>query len=122
MKKTVDKDMFRAAFDNATCCDHFSYEALGALFDHLTNEEKQTGEEIELDPYSICRNYTEYSSAVNAVIKRYRNKHLYDEHEDNFKKEAASLEWLYTQTVVIEVPSNSVIIQEPDIHIIIQDF
>jgi len=115
MKKTVDKDMFRAAFNNANYWDHFSNEALGALFDHLTNYEEETGEEMELDPISICSNYTEYSSAVEA-IDTYNSSYRYV-HEENAteeEKEAAALEWLYSKTVVIEVAhfGNTIIIQD----------
>jgi len=113
MKQTVNKDLFRAAFNNASCRDHFGNSALGALFDHLINEEEETGEEMELDPISICSNYTEYSSAVEA-IDTYNSSYRYV-HEENAteeEKEAAALEWLYSKTVVIEVSQIGIIIQD----------
>lgn len=42
--------------------NNFSYEGKIALFDYLENYEDETGEKIELDPISLCCEYTEFEN------------------------------------------------------------
>jgi hypothetical protein len=61
MKQTIDKGAFRDAFDRMGRGGQFSYEALGMIFDHLTELEEGTGVETELDPIAVCCEFTEYA-------------------------------------------------------------
>jgi hypothetical protein len=63
MKQTIDKGAFRDAFHRMGRGDQFSYEALGMIFDHLTELESETGHECELDPIAVCCEFTEYATA-----------------------------------------------------------
>ena len=60
MKQTLNKDTFRFLFDQIRP-NHFSYEALGTLFDYFEQYEDDTGEVIEFDPIAICCEYAEMS-------------------------------------------------------------
>ena len=59
MKQTINKDQFRHAFQNMGRGEQFSYEALGLLFDHLTDYESHSDEELELDVIALCCDYVE---------------------------------------------------------------
>lgn len=61
MKQTITKSMFRDAFVRMGRKDQFSYEGLGALFDHIKSLEQDTGEEFELDVIELCCDFTESS-------------------------------------------------------------
>lgn len=43
--------------------DNFSWEALDALYEYLTDLEESTGEQIELDVIALCCEFSEYSIA-----------------------------------------------------------
>lgn len=60
MKQTIDKGAFRDAFHRMGRGGQFSYEALGMIFDYLTELEEGTGVETELDPIAICCEFAEY--------------------------------------------------------------
>lgn len=59
MKQTINKDQFRHAFQNMGRGEQFSYEALGILFDHLTDYESHSDDELELDVIGLCCEYVE---------------------------------------------------------------
>ena len=63
MKQTVTKSEFTAAFHNANRANNFSHAGLEALYDYLTELERDTGEECELDVIALCCDFTEYSVA-----------------------------------------------------------
>lgn len=71
MKSTVDFRAFCDSFSE-TYKDNFSYDGKRALFDYLTEYEKSTGEELELDPVAYCCEYTEYDdlAEINAHYSR----------------------------------------------------
>lgn len=69
MKTTVDLYAFRNAFFNYNRGEQFSYEALVALFDHLTDYEDAVGEEIELDVVAICCDCSE--DTADSLIEMY---------------------------------------------------
>ena len=100
MKQTVNIYQFRDAFQ-AQRPNQFSYSALSALFDYLEELERDTGEEIELDVISLCCEWSEYSSAVNACTAWGWN--LSDENE--------ALEKLRDNTQVIQF-DNGILVQD----------
>lgn len=61
MKQSVTFYQFCDAFSE-TYKNNFTYEGKKALFEYLEQYEEETGEEIELDPVSLCCEYTEYES------------------------------------------------------------
>lgn len=59
MKQTVTLSSFRDAFFRCNRGEQFTYEALELIFDYIEEYECSTGEEIELDPVSICCEWAE---------------------------------------------------------------
>ena len=62
MFQRVNFSDFRQAFHNHDRGNQFSYEGLKALFDYLEEQERDTGEEMELDVIALCCEYSEYKS------------------------------------------------------------
>ena len=60
MFQRVNFSDFRQAFLNHDRGNQFSYEGLKALFDYLEEQERDTGEEMELDVIALCCEYSEY--------------------------------------------------------------
>lgn len=68
MKTNVTKSDFTAAF--ATSEERkgqFSYGALCALYDYLTQLEEDLDQDIDFDMIALCVEYTEYGSAIEAA-------------------------------------------------------
>ena len=67
MKQTVNSYKFEQAFRNCGRFggdnDNFSYEALQLLFEYFEELEESCDMEIELDPISICCDFTEATKA-----------------------------------------------------------
>jgi hypothetical protein len=70
MKTTVSRYDFERAFVDYGRKDQFSYEALGLLFAYLEEYEESTGEEIELDVFALCCDYSE--DHHEDIISNYR--------------------------------------------------
>lgn len=79
MKQKVDFQTFEKAFIAYDRQNHFP-EGLRDLFDYLTEYERDTGEEIELDVIALCCDYTE--SKLSEVLKEYSLESI-DELRDN---------------------------------------
>jgi len=68
MKITVTEIRFIYTFKfNATLKDNFSNEGLKALFSYLVESEKETGQEMEFSPVSICLDFAEYGSLSDFI-------------------------------------------------------
>jgi hypothetical protein len=67
MKMTIDSHGFRNAFANFGRQDQFSHNGLQALFNHLEDIEQVGGGEIELDVVSLCCDFTEFATALEAA-------------------------------------------------------
>ena len=113
MKSTVSLNDFREAFRIAGRQTQFSRDALEALFEYLEQYEDETGDELELDPIAICCEFAEYGSAREAA-----EEYGWDEDElewhpckDPVIVEAAALEWLDDNTMVLKLPAGGVILQ-----------
>lgn len=86
--------------------DQFSYEALGAIYDYITDQEECSGIETEFDPIAICCCWTEYNSEYEAA-KQYTDQ--FDSIKDNDERQEAARLYLEERTVVLET-ENSIVI------------
>ena len=102
MKVTVNQNLFVSRFV-AIRPEKFSREALVALFDFLDKEEEDLGEEQELDVISICSEWTEYGSAVEAAEAYGWEDPTPEGGERDSTAERAALEFLQDETAVIEL-------------------
>lgn len=59
MIQTINLSDFRDAFKRCGRDDHFSYEALGVMFDYIEQYEQETGVQQEFDPIGICCEWAE---------------------------------------------------------------
>jgi hypothetical protein len=98
MKQTINFYDFEQAFKQHGRIDSFSYQGLKALFSYLEELEEDTGEEFELDVIALCCDFTEYENLVEF-------HQAYDEHD------YPGLESIAENTIVIEIDSDSFIIQ-----------
>ena len=62
MKKTINEFEFVQAFDDYLRSNNFSRLGRFALYEFLSDLERDTGQEIELDVIGICCDFTEYES------------------------------------------------------------
>ena len=67
MKKTIDSAGFVKAFEDCGRAKQFTRAGLRALFDHIEDMERDTGEELELDPIGLCSEFAEYETARKAA-------------------------------------------------------
>mgnify|MGYP001010892552 CR=1 FL=1 len=98
MKRTVDLHEFRESFKRMGRENQFSYDGLGALFNHLEEMERDIGEEMELDVIGICCDFSEYEN-----IKEF---------QENYGDEYQTIEDIEDQTTVIPVDGDRFIIQQ----------
>jgi hypothetical protein len=117
--KTISSYAFHDEFQSSDSRkDTFSYNARQALFDYLDDLSDQCDEPIELDIVSICCEYTEYESAIEAVDAYTEDApYLLDEDElDGLdtvelieKQTEKALDYLNDQTQVIEFDGGVII-------------
>jgi hypothetical protein len=99
MKTNVTKSDFTAAFANSEeRKGQFSYGALCALYDYLTDYEESCDAEVDFDMIALCCEYTEYANATEALD-------CYDLHDED----RDDLENLRDHTTVIEFDGGIVI-------------
>ena len=98
MKNKINKNYFTDWFHRERP-NNFSQKGAEALFEYIEEYEDSTGEEIEFDPIAICCEYTEYEN-------------LQEFHENYDKKDYPDLDEIRDYTQVIEVGSESFIIQD----------
>ncbi len=97
MKQTVHLEDFRNNFQSLRP-NNFSYEALAAFYDYLTQYEDDTGEELDLDIIALCCDYTEYKSL--------------EDFSKHYSKKYKSIKDIEDDTTVIKISdSNGFIIQ-----------
>ena len=100
MKNTLTRSSFIHQWPESRR-DQFSYEALGALYDWLTDLEEDCDIEFEYDPIAICCEWTEYDTAAEA---------LEDYGLSSFTLDGQ--EWLQgSETTVIKLPGGGVLVQ-----------
>lgn len=104
MKTTVSEYKFVDSFRACGRETQFSVNARRALFEYLESFERDSGNEITLDPIGICCEFAEYPSALETA-KDFGFKDGID------SKDETSLEWLRNRTQVIEFEGGIVIQQ-----------
>ena len=90
MKQTMNEFDFKNEFKKIRP-DNFSYDGLTVLYDHLTQYEENTDQELEFDPIAYCCEYTEFDSFED-VKKNY---------------DVEDLEHLEQNTIVLKIPNTS---------------
>ena len=88
MKQTMNEFDFKNEFKKIRP-DNFSYDGLTVLYDHLTQYEENTDQELEFDPIAYCCEYTEFDSFED-VKKNY---------------DVEDLEHLEQNTIVLKIPN-----------------
>ena len=92
MKDTINESQF---VNEMSKKDHgFSYEGAKALFEHLTQYEKDCDKELEFDPIAFRCEYSEYDN-----LKEVKNDY-----------DVEDLEHLEQNTIVIKVPKSEKLI------------
>ena len=92
MKDTIQEHQF---VNEMSKKDHgFSYEGAKALFEHLTQYEKECDKELEFDPIAFRCDYSEYDN-----LKEVKNDY-----------DVEDLEHLEQNTIVIKVPKSEKLI------------
>jgi hypothetical protein len=104
MKTNVSRYDFRGAFmASDTYKNNFSYDALGALYDYLTELEDDCGQEFDFDMVAICCDFAEYDDWQEFA----RNYDCFIEREG-----VENLDDLRDHTTVIPTTGNRFIIQQ----------
>jgi hypothetical protein len=98
MKTTLSVYDFRDAFTRAGRKDQFSYDALGLIFDYLEDQERDLGEEYDLDVIGLCCELSEESPEEIA-----RNYAI--DLEDDGNELLNVLDYLHDETTVIGTTS-----------------
>jgi len=104
MKLAVNYEMFVDSFEAFDRSGQFSRNGLRALFDYLSDIERDLEEEMVLDVIGICCDYVEYDGIVEAA----NNYHDFGEYtqndfdDDQLKKAAYDFLTDNTRVVVFE--------------------
>jgi len=109
MYQTINQSDFVSAFKQSERKNQFSYAALCAIFDNITEIEGDGGDEYEFDLVAICCGWTEYDSAQEAA-QAYGWKP--DNHiaEDGNECDGEAMQFLNDSTQVIELKGGAVVI------------
>lgn len=99
MKQSIGLCQFHDAFRNMNRQDQFTYQGLTALYEFIEQLDDETGSETELDVIALCCEFTEYED-------------LKEFHKDYSAEDYPNLESIRNNTLVIEVGSESFIIQD----------
>jgi hypothetical protein len=119
MYQTINQSDFVSAFKQSERKNQFSYTALCAIFDNITEIEGDGGDEYEFDLIAICCGWTEYDSALEAA-QGYGFEALDSQWGEDNDIEALELErfnerralkYLRHDTQVIELKGGAVVIQ-----------
>ena len=100
MKITINESIFKDQFRLYGQSDQFSSNGLTALYDYLEEVyDESTEYEYNLDVVSLCCEYTEYASALDAVYGS-TDFECEDSLDEDFK-ESEALKYLQKKTQVI---------------------
>ena len=100
MKMTLTKSMFRDQFKRMGRAYQFSYEALGAIFDHF----EDCDPDMELDVVGICCEYSELTFVE--LIEQYD---IPIDSDYGQSEESQIIDWLTDQTTVVKVLEDRVV-------------
>jgi hypothetical protein len=109
MYQIVNQSDFVSAFKQSERKNQFSYAALCAIFDHITEIEESDGNDIEFDLVSICCDWCEYSSAQEAA-QAYGWKPDNHIEGDGNECDGEAMQFLNDSTQVIELKGGAVVI------------
>lgn len=104
MKQTISKSMFIDSFAQSSRKDQFSYDALCAIWEYLTELELDTGEEYELDIIGICCEFAE--STIQQAIEDYSLDLVIDKDGDIAEQVE---EWFRDHTPVVYCDSDTIV-------------
>ena len=93
MKQTMNEFDFKNEFKKIRP-KNFSYDGLSVLYDHLTQYEQDTDQELEFDPICFCCEYTEFDSFKDVQVN-------YD---------VKTLDELQDKTTVLKIPNSEKLI------------
>jgi len=99
MKQTINLAQFCDLFKAGGRGYQFSYYGLGALYEHLTDLEDETGEEYELDIIELCSVFAEYENLA--------------EFAEDYGAEYATIDAISDETTVISIPGTDSFIIRP---------
>lgn len=105
MKKTITLNDFQQAFVDMGREDQFSWEALGLIFNHIEEYERDTGEETELDVIAIC---CEWAEDTPEAIARDYGIDLTDMYPGDIPQ--AVMDYLCDNTTVLEMTDQGTIV------------
>lgn len=106
MYQSISAYEFTEAFRTMNRMDNFSHEGLLALHNMLESIEEDTGTPIELDVIALCCEFSEYT--IDEVIEQY-GLDTSDSTKDSLRDDV--LAYLHSETMVIELDTGSVIVQ-----------
>jgi hypothetical protein len=107
MKQTINKGQFADAFKSIRP-DNFSLSGLGILFEYFEEIEQSCGEEMELDVIGVCCDYAE--GTWQSIASDYSIE--IDENESEDEQEAAVLDFLADNDVLIGQTSYSIVYRQ----------
>jgi len=107
MKQTITKSNFADAF-KAIRPDNFSLCGLGILFEYFEEIEQSCGEEMELDVIGVCCDFAE--GTWQAIASDYSIE--IDENESDDEQEAAVLDYLADEGVLIGNTTYSIVYRQ----------
>jgi hypothetical protein len=107
MKQTINKNTFADAF-KAIRPDNFSLCGLGILFDYLEEVEQSCGIEEEFDVIALCCDFAE--GTWQSIASDYSIE--IDENESDDEQEAAVLDYLADEGVLIGNTTYSVVYRQ----------
>jgi hypothetical protein len=106
MKKTINLNDFRDAFEKMDRKNNFSYAGLEVLFDYLEGIEEDTSEELELDVIALCCDFSEHTEEELLREYNYIYNEVYNEEEEDIENLNSLLEELQKRTTVLEVENS----------------
>lgn len=105
MYQSINFDRFQRSFADYGCSDDFTYEGIKALFHYFEEMEKGSSKPIVIDVITICCDYSEYDSAIDAM-----NVYVDGEGYGDIDEKAA-LSWLQDKTITLVCDNGHVIIK-----------
>jgi len=122
MKTTISVNDFISAFALSQYKDNFSRAALIAIFTDICEREAETDTETELDVCAIACEWSEYDSALEymedhslsfedvGLDEEEAEEELAENDELNSDQVETFIEWLQTQTAVIQLDNGGLVV------------
>lgn len=103
MKQTIGLSQFTDAFMSIRP-DNFTYEGLVLLFDWIEQQERETGQEQELDVIALCCDFEELT--IEEIIRQYdiETDDIEDDEIDDYV-----MSYLNDETIVIGKTDSTIV-------------